>query len=226
MSPVVVFVTDPRYELAETSRVICEAGAALGPNRLLVQLRDKEASEARLLEAARVLRDATRSASALLAVNGAPQVSARVALAVGADGVHLPDSRSPGGTTLAARVAEVRALLGQDAFVTTAAHDDDGLREAALAGATAALVSPIFTTPGKGPPRGTVALASARAIVDAARRAPRLLIYALGGVTAANAGACAEAGADGVAAIRALYEGTSASDVRSLGEPFLVRLVR
>lgn len=235
MTPVVVLVTDPRYGLAETSRVVREAAAALGPQRLLVQLRDKDASEAALLESARALRDVTRGASALLVVNGSSAASLRVAHAVGADGLHLPDTTTghpssgaapgaaaPPAAMLAARVAEVRALLGDDAFVTTAAHDDDGVRAASEAFASAALVSPIFATPDKGASRGVAALASARAIVDAARRPRRLLVYALGGVTAANAAACAEAGADGVAAIRALYEAASASDVRAMGEPFRV----
>jgi thiamine-phosphate pyrophosphorylase len=235
VTPVVVLVTDPRHGLAETSRVVREAAAALGPNRLLVQLREKDGSEAALLESARALRDVTRHAGALLVVNDSSAASLRVAHAVGADGMHLPDTRTahavgaapetsaPPAAVLTARVAEIRALLGDDAFVTTAAHDDDGVRAAIEAFASAALVSPIFTTPGKGAPRGVAALTSARTIADAARRPPRLLVYALGGVTTANATACAEAGADGVAAIRALYEAPSASDMRSMGEPFLVR---
>ena len=117
--------------------------------------------------------------------------------------MHLPNEGAP----LAARVASVRARLGEDALVTTSAHDDEDVRHAVLAGATSVLVSPIFETPGKGGPRGVEALAAARAVVDAARHAPRVWIYALGGVTPASAASCAAAGADGVAAIRALYEG-------------------
>lgn len=214
MTASVVLVTDPRFGLAHTSDVIRWAAASLGPGQLLVQLRDKESEEAVVLETAHALRDVTRGANALFVVNG-PAALARV---VGADGVHLPlRARAPSvQSALAMRVAEARSLLGDAALVTTTAHDDDDVRVAAQSGATAALVSPIFTTPGKGPARGVAAIEAARAIVDASRRAPPLLVYALGGVTPKNAGACREVGADGVAVIRALLDaGPSEGAVRA-----------
>jgi len=206
VTPVVVLVTDPRYALEHTARVIRSAAAALGTGRLLVQLRDKESRESDLALAARTLRDVTREARAVFVVNG----PAALARSVGADGVHLPGSTE---ATLASRVAAARALLGESAVITAAAHDDDELRAADLAGATAALVSPIFATPGKGPARGVAAIAAARAIVDASRRSPALLVYALGGVMPENAVECGLAGADGVAVIRALYDVAGESGV-------------
>ena len=167
-----------------------------------MQLRDKESDDDALLVTARALREATRDASALFVVNG----SAAVAHAVLADGVHLPGAGPSAHETLASRVARARKVLGDGAFISTAAHDDDQLRAAADAGATAALVSPIFASPGKGPARGVAAITSSRSLVDASRRAPALLVYALGGVTPENAASCYEAGADGVAVIRALYD--------------------
>jgi thiamine-phosphate pyrophosphorylase len=217
VTPLVVLVTEPlgqgarrRARLEHTERIIRSAAAALGPGGLLVQLRDKESSEAELALAARALRDVTRLARAVLVING----PAALALAVGADGVHLPSAAPSAGATLASCVAAARGLLGESALVTAATHDDDELRAAASSGATAALVSPIFTTPGKGPARGVAAIESARAIVDASRRTPALLVYALGGVTPENAGACCAAGADGVAVIRALYKPVGESGVR------------
>ena len=198
-TPWVVLVTDPRVPLSRTLEVVRAAAAALGPDRLLVQLRDKEASQDDLLEAARALRKATCEARARLVVNG----SSSVALAAGADGVHFPKT-SP--TELVHLVRAARGLLGAEAIVTTVAHDDDDVTRASEAGATGVLVSPIFATPGKGAPRGVAALTAARAIVDAMRRSPRLLVVALGGVTSQNAAACLLAGAAGVAAIRALYD--------------------
>jgi thiamine-phosphate pyrophosphorylase len=211
-APVVVLVTDPRYDLARTAAVIRACGA-FGPGRLLVQLRDKHATEAALLASAHVLRAVTWEVGARLVINGPVSVSAAVAHAARACGVHLPNE----GAATVARVAEARARLGAGALVTTTAHDDDDVRHASVARATAALVSPVFATPEKGAPRGVAALYSARAIVDAARRDPPLLVYALGGVTRDNVGACRAAGADGVAAIRALYE----DDVLALAAPWL-----
>jgi thiamine-phosphate pyrophosphorylase len=198
-APVVIFVTDPRYLLARTVAVIRQSAEALAPGQLVVQLRDKEASEGSLRAAAVTLRALTREVGARLVLN-APLALARE---VGADGVHFANV----GRGTGARVAEARASLGAGAFVTTTAHDDDDVRHAILGGASAALVSPIFETPGKGPPRGVVALAAARAIVDAARQGSPLHVFALGGVSTANAAACRAAGADGVAAIRAVYDG-------------------
>ena len=198
--PIVVLVTDPRYDLTQTSTTIREAAAALGGRRVLVQLRDKEATSESLLAQAHALRLVTREVGARLVVNG-PLAIARHS---GADGVHLPGRRS--ASTIERACAAAREHLGHLALVTVAAHDDDDVRNAALAGASAVVVSPIFATPGKGTPRGIAALSTARATADAARHDPPLAIYALGGVTGANAAACIEAGADGVAAIRALYE--------------------
>jgi acyl carrier protein len=206
VSPRVVLVTEPRYALEHTARIVRWAAEALGEARLAVQLRDKASSDAELAVAARALRDVTREAGALLVINGHEEL----AHAVGADGVHLPSSDAP----LALRVAAVRARLGEHAFVSTAAHTDAEVLAASRAGATAALVSPIFATPGKGPARGVAAIASARSLVDAARRAPSLLVFALGGVTPENAVACGRAGADGVAVIRALYDATGEAGVK------------
>jgi thiamine-phosphate pyrophosphorylase len=211
VTPSVVLVTDPQRSLELTASVIRSAAAALGPFGLLVQLRDKSATEPSLASVARALREVTREARALLVVNG----PAELARAASADGVHLPSAGPSTEGTLASRVAEARRLLGAQAFVSVAAHDDDEVRAAGLAGATAALVSPIFSTPGKGPARGVAAIASAREIVDASRRKPALLVYALGGVAPGNAAACRKVGADGVAVIRALYEANGDSAVKA-----------
>jgi thiamine-phosphate pyrophosphorylase len=201
VTALVVLVTDPRYDLAQTCSALRDAAAALGGHRVLVQLRDKEASESSLLAAAHALRAATTEVGAQLVING-PLAIAREAAA---DGIHLPGRQT--AATMTRACADAREVLGRAAIVTLAAHDDDDVRHALLAGASAVLVSPIFETPGKGPARGLDALRSARAIVDAARHEPSLSVVALGGITGANAAACIEAGANAVAAIRALYEG-------------------
>jgi thiamine-phosphate pyrophosphorylase len=199
-SPIVVLVTDPRYERAHTEAVVREAAALLGGARVLVQLRDQQATPESLLAQARALRLVTRAVGARLVVNG----SLAIARESAADGVHLPGRHT--GADLTSACAGVREALGPHALVTVAAHDDDDVQNAARAGASAALVSPIFDVPDKGAPRGVAALISARAIADAARHEPTLAVVALGGVSGANAAACIDCGADGVAAIRALYE--------------------
>jgi thiamine-phosphate pyrophosphorylase len=206
-APLVVLVTDPRYDLATTCDALRDAATALGGHRVLVQLRGKEADAESLLAMAHALRAATREVGAQLVVNGA----LAIAKAVGADGIHLPGRKSAG--ELASARAAALEVLGRAAVVTAAAHDDEDVRAATLARLTAVLVSPVFATPGKGPARGLDALRAARAIIDAARHDPPLRVVALGGIAAANAAACMDAGADGVAAIRALHEAVERTEL-------------
>lgn len=161
--------------------------------RAAVQLRDPELSGRELHALGRRLRDATAALGASFVVNDRLDL----ALVLGADGVHL-GRRSVG-------VADARALLGAGVFVSVACHSVDEVLRAADAGADAAVLSPIFASPGKGPPLGLEALREARARLSQASRS--VAIIALGGVDAVAAPACLAAGADGVAAIRADLRG-------------------
>jgi thiamine-phosphate pyrophosphorylase len=154
-----------------------------------VQLRDPELPARALLDLGARLRAATRAAGAGLVVNDRLDL----ARALGADGAHL-GRRS-------VTVADARALLGDGAWISVACHSVDEVVRAAGEGADAAVLSPIFPSPGKGAPLGVPALAAAREALAA--RGLRAQIVALGGVTAESAGACFAAGADAVAAIRA-----------------------
>jgi thiamine-phosphate pyrophosphorylase len=208
-APAVVLVTDPAFSMARTIDVVRAAGEALREGGLLVQHRDKTSAREAYVRDARLLLAAARSAGARFVVNG----DANVAREIGADGAHVPGGAS---------VRAARAALGGAAFVSAAAHDDDDVRRAIDEGATAVLVSPIFASPGKGPPRGLAAIASARAIVDA--RGRDLLVYALGGVDASRAASCIDAGADGVAVIRALL-GDDVGDPRAAAAALAKRRV-
>jgi thiamine-phosphate pyrophosphorylase len=189
--PEIILVTDPAYEDARILEVVDACVRALPARALAVQLRAKKREPSSLRAFAEKLRAATRpnagEASALLLING----NAELAKEVDADGVHI------GGSDL--RVSEVRALLGARAFVTIAAHSDQAVKLGARDGANGALVSTIFASPGKSEGRGVDALRTARAVGG-----EHFLLYALGGVDRSNAEECVMAGADGVAAIRAL----------------------
>lgn len=97
------------------------------------------------------------------------------------------------------------ALAG-DRPTSLALHDDHDAARAEELGAAVGLVSPIFETPGKGPARGLAAIVRARA------QAPSLRLFALGGVTPANAAACVSAGADGVAVLRGVLHARDPSE--------------
>ena len=153
-----------------------------------VQLREKGLAAGDLVALATGLRELTARHGARLLVND----RADVALAVGADGVHLP------GDGLPPRVA--RRLLGPDRLVGVSTHSALEVEAAAEAGADFVVFGPVYDTPAKrpfGPPRGVAALA-------AACRGRRVPVLAIGGVTAARVAEVRQAGAAGVAVIRAL----------------------
>jgi thiamine-phosphate diphosphorylase len=190
--PRVVLITDPAFGDDAIERCVLAAGAAFSAGALCVQVRDRSRLKCSLRMFAGRLRISTRSVGAWLVVNG----DARIARDIGADGVHL--GRGAGS------VRDARSIF-RDAWVSTAAHSDEDVRRASDEGADAVLVSPVFSTR---PPlsrekskeaRGVGAIRAARALARAT-----VAIYALGGVTQENARACVQAGADGVAVLRAL----------------------
>lgn len=195
MRPRIILVTDASFSDDVIVRCTEEAAAALPAGAFCVQLRDKRRSIPSLRLMAWRLRMATRKFGACLVLNGHPRLAREVA----ADGVHL------GGG--AGTVADARAVLGRTAWVSVAAHSDDDVRRARAQGADAVLVSPVFATRAQSPhgagvekrPRGVLAVRSARAIAGASPA-----VIALGGVTLDRVRSCTDAGAEGVAVLRAL----------------------
>jgi thiamine-phosphate pyrophosphorylase len=147
-----------------------------------VQLRRPGEPGRDLLAHARTLREICSRFDALLLVND----RADVALAARADGVHLPSH----GLSVAGAHE-----LGID-LVGVSAHSSADVARAAREGADFAVFAPVYATPGK-VARGEAALA------EACRAAP-IPVLALGGVDETNAHRCIEAGARGVACIRAV----------------------
>ncbi|NDY42660.1 thiamine phosphate synthase [Dissulfurirhabdus thermomarina] len=153
-----------------------------------VQLREKDLPPRDLLPLALELRDLTRRHGARLLVNDRVDV----ALAAGADGVHLAATSLP--------VAAVRRITGPGFLVGVSTHSVAEVLEAEAAGADFVTFGPVYPTPSKaryGPPVGLGPLR------EACRRAA-LPVFALGGVKAANVAEVLEAGAAGVALISAV----------------------
>ena len=167
-----MLVTDPRYGDA---RILEVARACSALDGFALQLRDRtERTDDDLLALARELR----AIVPMLIINRRNDLARRVR----DDGVHSED------------------LPSDFAWRSSPAHDAKQLQNARTLDANAALVSPIFATPGKEAPRGVAALREARAL------APEMTLVALGGIDETNARACREAGADAVAVIRAIFE--------------------
>jgi thiamine-phosphate pyrophosphorylase len=191
--PVVHLITDRRLA-PELAVRLDRALAGAPPSRVAVHLREKDLAGRDLLALARSLGAVCRARGQRLLVNDRVDV----ALAAGADGVHLPAAGIP--------PAEARRLLGPSALVGVSCHSAADVLRARDGGATYATFGPVHDTPSKrafGAPVGVAALR------EAARLG--LPLVALGGVDAGNAPEAVAAGAAGVAAIRAWLVGPDPS---------------
>jgi thiamine-phosphate pyrophosphorylase len=154
----------------------------------MVQIREKDL-EARDLLALAQAAGRGRGAGKLL-VNG----RADVALAGGADGVHLP-SGAPAPRLF-------RAIAPAGFSIGVSCHGIGEVIGAEQGGADFVVFGPVFDTPSKrgyGPPQGLARLAEAA-------RTVRIPVLALGGVSLESAPACLDRGAAGVAGI-SLFQG-------------------
>ncbi|MBL9005320.1 MAG: thiamine phosphate synthase [Myxococcales bacterium] len=173
--------------------------SAVPAGALALQLRNRTLPTAALLERARSLRALTWRYGAPLLINDRLDV----ALAVEADGVHLP------GQGLPPQI--VRRWLGERLLICAAAHSLAEARLLAQAGADAVTLSPIWPTPSKPElpiEKGGVQPLGLHVLAQAARSLP-VPVFALGGIDRVErVAACAAAGAR-VACIRALLSPSS-----------------
>lgn len=172
-----------------------EAVAAAGVDG--VQLREKHLDDRSLYEIAGFARRRLPSQVRLL-ING----RADVALAAGADGVHLPAAGLP--------VAALRERFGPELVIGRSTHAPEEVASARDAGADYVTFGPVYPTPSKaayGPPPGLEGLRQAVAT--------GLPVLALGGVDAGRLEEVAAAGAAGAAGIRVFQDAS--------GLPELVR---
>jgi thiamine-phosphate pyrophosphorylase len=167
----------------ETARAAVDGGATV------VQLRLKSASTDEIVERGRPFS----ALPATFVVNDDVEAALRLA----ADGVHL--GRGDEG---AERALEEGLLLGLSAAGV------DEARDAEARGATYIGAGPVWATPSKedaGPPTGLEGLRKICAAVSTP-------VVAIGGIDASNARASIDAGAAGVAVIRAVRDAAAIRD--------------
>lgn len=204
--PILCYVTDRRSLPLSTSMdahhlLLDSIGNAAAAGVDWIQLREKDYSgkEWALLVSESLQRVKGTNSGTRILVNDRLDV----ALACGADGVHLSENGIP--------VAEACLLrddyfaerdLGHNFLVGLSCHSLGAALGAARAGADYIYFSPIFFTPSKanyGPAQGVERLAKVCAAVD-------IPVIAIGGITLQNAHECFQAGASGIAAIRLFQE--------------------
>ncbi|ACX51316.1 thiamine-phosphate pyrophosphorylase [Ammonifex degensii KC4] len=169
--------------------------AAIAGGAEVIQLREKKLSTRALYSLARQLREITGEAGVDLIINDRVDV----ALAVGADGVHLGSEDLP--------LPEARRVIGDKLILGATAHSLEEALEAQAAGADYLGVGPVFPTATKPElkPGGLKLLREVASQVS-------LPVVAIGGITAENVReVLAQPGVKCVAVIRAV---ATAPDVK------------
>ena len=174
------YITD-RHALGGTDALLAAVERATAADR--IQIREKDLSGRELLALTRRVLSIAKPRNTQVLVNERTDI----ALAAGADGVHLPSrSISP---------SRIRQITPPGFFIGVSCHSVEEVR--AAAGADFVVLGPVFPTASKlafGPPLGLDRLREAV-------RASSCPVFALGGVNEQNAASCLEAGASGIAGI-------------------------
>jgi thiamine-phosphate pyrophosphorylase len=168
---------------AEQVRLLSRGGATL------VQLREKRMSPQEFYEEARTAVAVAAQCGVRLIINDRVDV----ALAVGADGVHLGQDDMP--------PEAARKLLGEQAIVGYSTHNVEQAIEASKLPIDYLAIGPIFATATKSDTAPVLGLEGLRAVRQGIGDFP---LVAIGGITPANARDVIEAGADSIAVISAL----------------------
>jgi thiamine-phosphate pyrophosphorylase len=182
-----LYVITDRHATSDLPKTISAALSGVPRGGAMVQLREKDLEGRAMLELARALREITRAVGAKLLINDRVDV----AIAAGADGVHLPER----GLT----ITEARALLPAGSLIGASTHSAEDAAARLDEGADLVTLGPVWDTPSKAAlgmtPIGVAPFA-------ALRGRP---VFALGGIDgAARADEARRAGAHGVAAIRGI----------------------
>ncbi len=193
--PCLCVVTDRSLFGGETERLAqCVADAVTGGANM-VQLRERGMEEQALLELARELRRITRG-SALLVVNGSPEVAA----ACDADGVQLPEA----GTSVDA----ARGVVGDDKLIGRSVHSVEGAMDAQREGADFLVAGTIYASR----THTGVEPAGPSLLNSIAGQVP-LPLLGIGGIGPGNIERVIEAGAWGAAVISAVLEADDPGEV-------------
>ena len=176
--------------------MVALARAVLGGGADMLQLRHKTLPRGELLELAHRLRALTSAAGALFVVND----HVDIALAAGADGVHLGPDDLP--------IASARRMVPAGFLVGASASDPQSARSAVSAGADYIGCGPAFSTPVKKEKAviGPVGVATVASSVE-------VPVFAIGGIDESNLGQLTRLGLDRVCVIRGVADAANPESV-------------
>lgn len=177
-------------EIEDTAELLEKVTAVLNGGVAFVQYRNKSSTRALQLEQCTELLGRVRAFDASLIVND----SSKLALEVGADGVHLGQGDES--------VEDARTRLGPDRIIGVSCYNVlERARTAQAAGADYVAFGSFFPSPTK-----PAAVRASIGLLRSARAALNVPVVAIGGINKGNAQALIEAGADALAVISALFE--------------------
>jgi len=175
-------------EAAGTRDIVSIIEGAAGAGATLIQLRGKNRETRELLDLALRISEVLNAKKVPFFINDRVDI----ALACGADGVHLGQQDMP--------LLQARKLLGRERVIGISVNT---IREALAAerdGADYIGAGPVYFTSSKDKIPAILGLEGLRAI----REKVRIPILAIGGITRQNARVVISAGADGIAVISAI----------------------
>jgi len=184
--PKIYPITDPEIS-GLTHREQVELLIAGGAR--MIQLRDKNASPRDFYTTAKDALDVARKHHVLLIINDRVDI----ALALGADGVHLGQDDLP--------PEKARLILGDAAIIGFSTHSIEQAARAAKLPVDYIAIGPIFTTRSKRDPDAEVGL---RGIEKVRQVIGTMPLVAIGGITGETLASVLAAGADSAAMIGAL----------------------
>lgn len=172
---------------SEKDRIVQTVREAAHDGVDIIQVREKDLPTRLVYDLVVSVKEVLAGTDVLVFVNDRVDV----AIATGADGVHLPEAGLPPSV--------VRGVFG-DILIGVSVHTAEGAEAAARDAADFVHYGPVFKTPEKGSAVGLGSLA------EVCRRLPGFPVIALGGIEGTNCRETIEAGAAGIAAIRALND--------------------
>ncbi len=174
--------------LARGKRLLEIIEAAVAGGVTCVQLREKTCSTREFVSEALAVRDLLDRLHVPLVINDRLDV----ALAAGADGLHLGQTDMP--------LALARRIAGKSMIIGISAESADDALEAEKEGADYISVSPVFSTPTKTDAASPLGLEGLREI----RRRVTKPLVGIGGLNRENVDAVIRSGADGIAVVSAI----------------------
>ncbi len=190
----------------ENLSVLRQIESALQGGADIIQLRSKTITDAALLRLAKKITPLTRSYKRLFIINDRIDL----ALLSGADGVHLGQGDVP--------YKEARKLLGRKMIIGRSTHSLKQAKQAVKEQHDYIGVGPVFSTPTK-PTYTPVGLK----LVSAVSKSIRKPFVAIGGIDESNVSRVIDAGAKGVAVVRAVF---SARNVKKATEELIQNIKR